>query len=74
VKNGEQPRLAYNCVLLSSVLASEVRTSDTSLKPRVWRNAEVAAHAGIADNRGIIVDDHLVTMRGAQRTPQMCWV
>ena len=74
MKNGEEPGLAYNRVLLTSVPASEARTSDTSLKPTAWWNAEVAAHAGIAVNRGIIVDDHLVIMRGKQRTPKMCWV
>jgi NAD(P)H-nitrite reductase large subunit len=61
VKSGEEPRLAYNRVLLSSVLAGEVRASDISLKPAAWWNAEVAAHAGIAVNRDIVVDDHLVT-------------
>ena len=30
---GEEPRLAYNRVLLSSVLAGEVAASDISLKP-----------------------------------------
>jgi NAD(P)H-nitrite reductase large subunit len=45
VKNGEEPGLAYNRVLLTSVPASEARTSDTSLKPTAWWNAEVAAHA-----------------------------
>src|SRR5258705_255815 len=33
---GEEPRLAYNRVLLSSVLAGEVRASDISLKPAAW--------------------------------------
>jgi nitrite reductase (NADH) large subunit len=33
---GEEPRLAYNRVLLSSVLAGEVRASDISLKPASW--------------------------------------
>jgi nitrite reductase (NADH) large subunit len=33
---GEEPRLAYNRVLLSSVLAGEVRASDISLKPANW--------------------------------------
>ena len=48
VKSGEEPPLPYNRVLLSSVLASEVRASDISLKQTAWWNAEVAAHAGIA--------------------------
>jgi nitrite reductase [NAD(P)H] large subunit len=33
---GEEPRLAYNRVLLSAVLAGEVRASDISLKPANW--------------------------------------
>src|SRR4051794_19835694 len=33
---GEEPRLAYNRVLLSSVLAGEVASSDIELKPRSW--------------------------------------
>src|SRR5215212_3183948 len=33
---GEEPRLAYNRVLLSSVLAGEVASSDIELKPRAW--------------------------------------
>jgi nitrite reductase (NADH) large subunit len=33
---GEEPRLAYNRVLLSSVLAGEVPTSDIELKPANW--------------------------------------
>ena len=33
---GEEPRLAYNRVLLSSVLAGEVASSDIELKPRGW--------------------------------------
>src|ERR1700747_1226921 len=33
---GEEPRLAYNRVLLSSVLAGEVRASDISLQPAPW--------------------------------------
>jgi nitrite reductase (NADH) large subunit len=33
---GEEPRLAYNRVLLSSVLAGEVPSSDIELKPSTW--------------------------------------
>ncbi len=33
---GEEPRLAYNRVLLSSVLAGEVASSDIELKPGAW--------------------------------------
>jgi nitrite reductase (NADH) large subunit len=33
---GEEPRLAYNRVLLSSVLAGEVASSEIELKPTTW--------------------------------------
>ena len=33
---GEEPRLAYNRVLLSSVLAGEVASSEIELKPQGW--------------------------------------
>ena len=33
---GEEPRLAYNRVLLSSVLAGEVASSEIELKPHGW--------------------------------------
>lgn len=33
---GEEPRLAYNRVLLSSVLAGEIPSSDIELKPQHW--------------------------------------
>jgi nitrite reductase (NADH) large subunit len=33
---GEEPRLAYNRVLLSSVLAGEIASSDIDLKPACW--------------------------------------
>src|SRR5205807_9974118 len=33
---GAEPRLAYNRVLLSSVLAGEVSSSDIELKPQRW--------------------------------------
>ena len=33
---GEEPQLAYNRVLLSSVLANDVAQSDVELKPKTW--------------------------------------
>jgi len=33
---GEEPRLAYNRVLLSSVLAGETASHDIELKPAAW--------------------------------------
>ena len=46
---GEEPRLAYNRVLLSSVLAGEVQTSDIVLKPaRWWHDRGVTLRYGCA--------------------------
>jgi NAD(P)H-nitrite reductase large subunit len=47
VKSGEEPRLAYNRVLLSSVLAREARASDISLRADglVTTHVRSAAHA-----------------------------
>lgn len=54
---GEEPRLAYNRVLLSSVLAREVMPSDIELKPESWwRDRGVTllyGHAVTAIDRGI---------------------
>src|SRR3954463_1234844 len=33
---GDEPRLAYNRVLLSSVLAGEIASSEIELKPSAW--------------------------------------
>lgn len=44
---GEEPRLAYNRVLLSSVLAGEISIGEIDLKPaRFWTDAGVACIAG----------------------------
>ena len=44
---GEEPRLAYNRVLLSSLLADEVAPSDVELKPaRWWRDRGVTLRYG----------------------------
>lgn len=44
---GEEPRLAYNRVLLSSVLAGDLSVDDIELKPRQWwRAAGVDALSG----------------------------
>jgi nitrite reductase (NADH) large subunit len=46
---GEEPRLAYNRVLLSSVLAGEVPTSDIELRPaHWWRDRGVTLRYGCA--------------------------
>jgi nitrite reductase (NADH) large subunit len=44
---GEEPRLAYNRVLLSALLAEEVGFADIELKPkRWWRDRGVTLHYG----------------------------
>ncbi len=44
---GEEPRLAYNRVLLSSLLADEVAVADVELKPaRWWRDRGVTLRYG----------------------------
>src|SRR3974390_1260227 len=44
---GEEPRLAYNRVLLSSLLADEVAAADVELKPaRWWRDRGVPLRYG----------------------------
>ena len=45
---GDEPRLAYNRVLLSALLAEEVQFSDIELKPaRWWRDRGVTLHYGV---------------------------
>jgi nitrite reductase (NADH) large subunit len=46
---GEEPQLAYNRILLSSVLAGEVPASELSLKPAIWwRDRGVTLRYGAA--------------------------
>ncbi|HLL28636.1 MAG TPA: FAD-dependent oxidoreductase [Xanthobacteraceae bacterium] len=46
---GEEPRLAYNRILLSSLLAKEIAPSDIELKPaRWWRDRGVTLRYGCA--------------------------
>jgi nitrite reductase (NADH) large subunit len=61
---GEEPRLAYNRVLLSSALAGDVPLSEIELKPASWwRAADVAVTSGRkairvdAVNRRVLFDD-----------------
>jgi nitrite reductase (NADH) large subunit len=61
---GEEPRLAYNRVLLSSLLAREVEPSDLELKPaRWWRDRGVTLRYGcraesvdVAGRRVVLAD------------------
>jgi hypothetical protein len=55
---GEEPRLAYNRVLLSSVLAGEIAANDISLKPASWwsdRGVTLGAVAQIGNAFGMKV-------------------
>src|ERR671924_1341964 len=53
---GDEPRLAYNRVLLSALLAQEVGFSDIELKPaRWWRDRGVTLRYGV---RATAVDAH----------------
>ena len=48
---GDEPRLAYNRVLLSSVLPEETAPEDIELKPMSWwRDSPSQAQGGIARN------------------------
>lgn len=65
---GDEPRLAYNRVLLSSVLAGEIASQDIELQPaRWWRDRGVtlsygraAASVDLQSRRVVLADGHLV--------------
>lgn len=65
---GDEPRLAYNRVLLSSVLAGEIASQDIELQPaRWWRDRGVTLSYGRAatsvdlqSRRVVLADGHLV--------------
>ena len=50
---GEEPRLAYNRVLLSAVLAGEVASSEIELNAAWWRDAGVTLLYGSPRHRSI---------------------
>jgi nitrite reductase (NADH) large subunit len=59
---GEEPRLAYNRVLLSSVLAGDIPASETALRPAGWwRDRGVTLRYGVAAT-AVDVADHRVTL------------
>ncbi len=61
---GEEPRLAYNRVLLSSLLADEVAPADVELKPaRWWRDRGVTVRYG-SPATGIDVAARTITLAG----------
>ena len=59
---GEEPRLAYNRVLLSSLLADEVAAADVELRPaRWWRDRGVTVRYG-ACATGVDISARTVTL------------
>ena len=70
---GEEPRLAYNRVLLSSVLAGEIAANDISLKPASWwsdRGVTLGAVAQIGNAFGMKV---IAWSRNLQSTARLKW-
>ena len=66
---GEEPRLAYNRVLLSSLLADEVAVGDLELKPaRWWRDRGVTLRYG-SPASAIDVAACVVTLADGTRLP-----
>jgi nitrite reductase (NADH) large subunit len=66
---GEEPRLAYNRVLLSSLLADEVAPADVELKPsRWWRDRGVTLRYGMAAT-AVDVAARTVTLADGTRLP-----
>src|SRR5262245_1741572 len=63
---GAEPRLAYNRVLLSAVLAREVASSEIELKPaQWWRERGVTLVYG---NAAVAIDPHIRRVRLANGT------
>ena len=66
---GEEPRLAYNRVLLSSLLADEVAAADVELKPaRWWRDRGVTLRYG-SPATAIDVGARVVSLADGTRLP-----
>src|ERR1700682_3942146 len=64
---GEEPQLAYNRVLLSSLLADEVAPADLELQPaRWWRDRGVTLRYGSAAT-ALDVDARTVTLANGAR-------
>jgi nitrite reductase (NADH) large subunit len=64
---GEEPRLAYNRVLLSSLLAGEIGPQDIELKPaRWWRDRGVTLRYGCAATAVDAADRTVTLADGAQ--------
>jgi nitrite reductase (NADH) large subunit len=66
---GEEPRLAYNRVLLSALLADEVSFSDIELKPaRWWRDRGVTLRYGVRAT-GVDASARKVTLANGAHLP-----
>jgi nitrite reductase (NADH) large subunit len=66
---GEEPRLAYNRVLLSALLADEVSFSDIELKPaRWWRDRGVTLRYGVRAT-GVDAGARKVTLANGAHLP-----
>lgn len=66
---GDEPRLAYNRVLLSSVLAGDVESSEIELKPASWwRNNGVTLRFGCAAT-AIDTQSRTVELADGERLP-----
>jgi nitrite reductase (NADH) large subunit len=66
---GEEPRLAYNRVLLSSVLAREVAHHEIELKPAAWWRARGVTLLYGHRVTGIDADIHRVLLAGGATLP-----
>lgn len=66
---GDEPRLAYNRVLLSSVLAGEATSEEIELKPSAWwRDRGVTLTYGCAAN-SIDLNDHTIHLANGIAVP-----
>lgn len=67
---GKEPRLAYNRVLLSSVLAGEMSSTEIELKPAAWwRSKGVTLHYGSGGAESIDVKARTVTLGDGTTLP-----
>lgn len=66
---GEEPQLAYNRILLSSLLAKEIASADIELKPaRWWRDRGVTLRYGCAAE-AVDTEKRMVTLADGRSLP-----
>ena len=72
---GDEPRLAYNRVLLSSVLAGETASHEIELKPaKWWRDRGVTSNMAAAPPRSMsAAANSRSPVKRASRFPGWCW-